>query len=474
MQIQRIKHNKLMMETQTIKFNNPMKLSIISIFLFLVLYLSLSTYFNTHFYFGSVINGINASGKSVEQLNKAILLKCETYTLELKERNGVKEQITADDIGLKYNAKGKLQVIEDSQNSFMWINGLFNQKPSEINGMVTYDEKLLKKRFENLTCFDSKKRIEPQNASFKYLDNNYVIVNEVMGNKVNSNALYVNIVNAILKGETTVNLETENNYVNPKYTSSTKEIINTKNLLNKYITSKITYSFTGGNEVLDGSKIHTWIAVNENLEISFDKNEIKDYLNKLDNNYETFGKEREFITSLGTTIKVSGGNYGWLVDRKGEVKDLITAIKGGQTIAKEPRYLQTALTHNINDIGKTYVEINMAKQHLWFYKNGSLITQGDFVSGDVSKNTSTPTGIYRLQYKEKNYVLKGEGYTVPVNVFMPFNGGIGIHDASWRNAFGGNIYMTNGSHGCINAPPNLAQTIFDNIDTGTPVICYLQ
>ena len=228
MQIQPIKLNKVMMDMQSIKLKKPIKISIISIFIFLVLYLGTSTYFSTHFYFGSVINGINASGKTVEQLNKEILLKGNTYTLELKERNDGKEQIKADDIGLKYNAKDKIQVLKDSQNSFRWIHGLFNQKSFEINGMVTYDEKLLKERFDNLSCFDSKKGIEPQNASFKYLDNGYVIVNEVMGNKVNSKTLYANIVDAILKGETTLNLETKNNYVNPKYISSSKEIINTK------------------------------------------------------------------------------------------------------------------------------------------------------------------------------------------------------------------------------------------------------
>lgn len=472
MQIQPINHNKFTTEIQTIKLNKLMKISIISAFILLVLYLGTSAYFSTHFYFGSVINGINASGKTVAELNKEILLKSETYTLELQERNGVKEQIKSDDIGLKYNANGKIQVLKDNQSSFMWIHGIINQKPSEINGMVTYDKKLLKERFDDLSCFDIKKEIEPQNASFKYLDNGYVIVNEVIGNKVNSKTLYANIVNAILKGETTLNLDRSNNYVNPKYTSSSKEVIATKSLLNKYLASKITYTFNGGNEVLDGSIIHKWLGVNENLEISFDEKEMKDYLNKLDSNYETFGKQREFVTSLGTTINVSGGNYGWLVDRKGEVKDLIVAIKSGQTIAKEPRYIQTAISHNINDIGNTYVEINIAKQHLWFYKNGSLIIQGDFVSGDVSKKHPTPTGVYRVQYKEKNYILKGEGYSVTVNVFLPFNGGIGIHDAIWRDAFGGNIYLTNGSHGCINSPPILAQTIFDNIETGTPVICY--
>ncbi|MGK0467328.1 MAG: lipoprotein-anchoring transpeptidase ErfK/SrfK [Clostridium sp.] len=55
---------------------------------------------------------------------------------------------------------------------------------------------------------------------------------------------------------------------------------------------------------------------------------------------------------------------------------------------------------------------------------------------------------------------------------MPFNGGIGIHDANWRGSFGGNIYKTSGSHGCINSPYYLAKAIFNNIEAGIPVVCY--
>ena len=474
MEILPIKRNKSRRKAKKIKLNKHIKVSVISISIFLLLYLGISIYFSNHFYFGSVINGINASGKTVEQLDKAVSAKSQTYKLELVERGGVKEQIKASDIRLKYNAKDKIQALKDSQNSFKWISTLFNPKASEINDIVTYDEELLKKQFHNLTCFDDKKVVEPQEVSFKYSDAGYVIVKEVMGNKVNSKLLYENVVNAIISGETTINLETKKYYINPKYTSTSKKAIDTKSLLNKYIASKITYTFNGGVEVLDTSLIHNWLRVDENLAIIFDENEMKNYLSELDNNYDTYGKQREFITSMGTMLKISGGNYGWLVNRVGEVADLIETIKSGQTIDKKPHYTQTALSRDINDIGNTYVEINMTKQHLWFYKNGSLITQGDVVTGNVSSNLATPTGVYKLLYKEKNATLKGEGYSTPVNVFMPFNGGIGIHDASWRKVFGGNIYLTNGSHGCINSPPSLAQAIFDNIEADTPVICYLQ
>jgi len=118
------------------------------------------------------------------------------------------------------------------------------------------------------------------------------------------------------------------------------------------------------------------------------------------------------------------------------------------------------------------LEIDLTKQYLWFYKNGTLITKGSVVTGNVSSNHTTPPGTYKLTYKQKDAVLRGPGYAAPVTYWMPFNGGIGLHDASWRAAFGGEIYKTNGSHGCINAPYQVAEAVFKNIEAGVPVICY--
>ncbi|MGH4137750.1 L,D-transpeptidase family protein [Clostridium sp.] len=447
---------------------------IIFLSVFLIIYLGISMYFDNHFYYGSVINGINASGKTVAEVDKNLLMKSEAYILEFKERNGVKEQIKSTDIDLKYNAVDKIQDLIDNQNSFAWIFAGFHTKAFEMDGIVTYDDKLLKEHFDKFSCFDSKKVIQPKNANFKYLDSGYVVVNEVMGNKVNRNEFYTSIVNAILKSKTKLDLEAKKLYINPKYTSTSKEIINTKALLNKYITSNITYTYAGGNTVIDKSVINKWLKVDNTNLIIFSEDKIKDYISELDNHYETYGKEREFVTSVGKTVKVSGGDYGWKVERAGEVADLIVAIKNGETIAKEPRYTEKGLNHEANDIGNTYVEINITTQHLWFYKNGKLITDGDVVTGMPTKDRETPIGIYKLKYKSKDATLKGEGYSVPVSVFMPFNGGIGIHDATWRKGvFGGNIYLENGSHGCINSPPSLAKTIYNNIDANTPVICYL-
>ena len=104
--------------------------------------------------------------------------------------------------------------------------------------------------------------------------------------------------------------------------------------------------------------------------------------------------------------------------------------------------------------------------------NGSKVLESDFVSGNVAKNWTTPPGAFPLTYKTRNATLKGEGYSTPVDYWMPFNGGIGFHDAPWRSAFGGQIYRTSGSHGCVNLPPAIAKQLYDYVDSGFPVLCY--
>ena len=87
------------MALQTIIRKKPMKVSIITFPIFIVIYLGISMYFSNHFYYGTVINGISASCKTVAEVDKEMLIKTKIYTLDLKERNGVKEKIKATDIG---------------------------------------------------------------------------------------------------------------------------------------------------------------------------------------------------------------------------------------------------------------------------------------------------------------------------------------------------------------------------------------
>ncbi|MDQ0150914.1 peptidoglycan binding domain-containing protein [Eubacterium multiforme] len=445
---------------------------IVSFCILIVIYFGMSIYFKSHFYFGTKINSISVSGKTVEEAKEKMLSEASLYKLELEGRENMKGEINASNINLKYDLNEELYKLKDNENPFAWIIKVFTSKDYKLSKVVSYDENLLKKSLNNLSFFNEDNVVKPENPKFKYKDKSYEVIDEVIGNKVNKDILYKNVSNAIINGDKKLNLEEKNCYENPKYTSGSDEVKKVKENLNKYVSTEVTYIVPNNKEVLNGDTINKWLKVDKNLKIKFDDKEIKNYVDSLARKYNTFGKTRDFKTSLGTTVQVTGGNYGFAIDTSEEVKDLIENIKKGETISKEPNYLQTALSTNVNDIGNTYVEINLTKQHMWFYKDGKLMTNGQIVTGDVSKNYGTPAGIYRLTYKQRNATLRGENYETPVSFWMPFNGGIGIHDAVWRGSFGGSIYRTNGSHGCINTPYNVAQIIFNNIEEGTPVICY--
>lgn len=438
----------------------------------IAVYLGASAYFSNHFYLGSEINCVSVSGKTVEEVNGQMASAIKSYKLNLKERNGNSEQINAEDIKLKYNSDDEFKKLKDNQGAYRWVFAFLDTKDSKMTAKVSYDKKLLEEKVDKLSCFDSKKVVEPKNPSFKYTDKGYEVISEVNGNKVNKDALYDNVVKAVLSGQTTLDLEAANCYVKPKYTVKSKKTDEIKNLLNKYVSSKIIYTIGESQETIDASKINNWLTVNDDFEVAFDDGKVKEYMKSLSDKYDTIGKTRSFTASSGRTIKVGGGDYGWCINNSQEIQNLIAAIKQGKTVKKEPTYSQTAASHSSNDIGNTYVEVDMGSQHLWYYKNGSLVVQGDVVTGNVSDGHPTPEGVYWVKYKERNATLKGQGYASPVDYWMPFNGGIGIHDASWRNQFGGSIYMSGGSHGCVNSPHYLAQTIYQNIEAGTPVVCY--
>ena len=336
----------------------------------------------------------------------------------------------------------------------------------------SFDRELLLEELEKLGCFNNENIIEPLDACFKYENGEYKIIKEVYGNKVNKELLYAYVLNSIILGERSINLDEINAYENPKFTSTSEKVIQAQNELNKYVNSKIYYIFDNEIEILDGSIINTWLDVDSSMNISVNEEAVKEYLNELSKKYDTYGKTRSFKSSTGKTINVVGGNYGWKINKSKEKEALIENIKNGEEINKEPIYTQTALGTRDDDIGNTYVEINLTTQSLWFYKDGKLIVQGDVVTGNVSRGNGTPQGTYILNYKQKNATLKGSNYSSDVKYWMPFNCNIGIHDASWRSDFGGEIYKTSGSHGCVNAPEYLAKKIYENIEAGTPIICY--
>ena len=190
--------------------------------------------------------------------------------------------------------------------------------------------------------------------------------------------------------------------------------------------------------------------------------------------YNTMGTMRTVKTHDGRTKKIFGGPYGWRMSREKEEAAVKKMLKEGTTETREPYWRQKAKVYDgyQGDIGDTYIEVDMGQQEVFYIKKKKIVFSSSVVTGKMEAGRKTPECVAFVLYKQRNATLSGQGYNSPVSYWMPFNGNVGLHDASWRSSFGGSEYISGGSHGCVNMPPYAAASLYNMIDAGTPVICY--
>jgi len=420
------------------------------------------------------INGMDVSGKTADAVKEAIENNLSGYELKVIARECPKEVITKEDIGLHAEFDGSLEEIINAQNPRDWIKYLGTSSSHEIGTMIVFDEVKLQEKIAGLSCMNPETMREPGNAAVSEYQSDtksYQVVPEDPGTELVLANVERAIRDAVMNLKTEVDLEAQDCYTKPAVTEDDEGLLALVSELNTYVGAVVTHTFGEASQVLDGDTIHTWLSV-ENQAVVLDESQAAAYVKELAGNYDTAYKPKTLKTSYGDTVTISRGNYGWRINQSAEMAAVTAIVKAGERQTREPEYIQKGASHGENDYGNTYVEVNLTAQHLFFYKNGELVVESDFVSGNESRGWATPAGAYPLTYKQRNAVLKGENYRTPVSYWMPFNGGIGLHDANWRGSFGGSIYKTSGSHGCVNLPPSVAKTIYEGISAGDPVLCY--
>lgn len=265
--------------------------------------------------------------------------------------------------------------------------------------------------------------------------------------------------------------------------ASEEDLKNQAEMMNKYAGAKINYTFGSETVTLDFNTISQWISYSGG-QLTFDDAAMKQYIEKMAEKYNTRSRQRTFTTTAGAQITFDGSDneYGYRIDQDAELTQMKADIESGQEVTREPCYVSKNSYGNplylkrngTDDLAGTYVEVDLTKQHLWFYKDGKLIVESDIVSGLPTSERETKTGVFPLAYKKSPANLSSDvnGYSVDVSYWMPFFEGQGLHDATWRSSFGGSIYKSDGSHGCVNLPKDVAAAIYNNIDAGTAIVIY--
>ena len=440
----------------------------------LLIYLCMVAYFNCHIFPGTRFGNVKLSGKSADAAEEELDGLLADYKLAITGRDGASEVINRDDIKLKYVLDGFGAKLIDAQNPFAWPAHLFRKSTIDEKFDVVYDADMLADKITSMKMTSEENMVEPVDAYIGDYESGvgFKIVGEVIGSKLDMEKFEAAVKDALTNVQSELDADKAGCYIDPQVYSDDKKLVKQEKRLNKYTDTRLTYTFGDDTVVLDGDTIYKWMDIKKNGKVSLDEEKIREFVRGLGSKYDTIFRTRTFKTSYKMDVVINGGDYGWWMNREKEVSELKELIKKGTVADREPVYFQKAEKYGKDDYGDTYVEINLTAQHLFLYKDGKVVLESDFVSGKDTKDRKTPGGVFGITYKERDATLVGADYETPVSYWMPFNGSIGMHDATWRKKFGSNIYKSSGSHGCINLPFNVAARIYDEIEKNTPVICY--
>lgn len=471
------------------KKNKIMKIVVMLIVMILVMsccvYAGISYYYSYHFFYGTTINGIDSSNKTAYEVEQEIAGKKDNYTIQVRARMQDPQAITGKDIDYKYVSSGVVLQLLKTQKSWEWIGSLFEIKNYMVQEETFFSREKLEEQVNSLNCAKKENQIAPENAYVSFVNSEFTIVPETEGNELNTKEAYQMICRAIDNDAAEVNLESDPKaYKKADVTKESSELQNMVNTYKNLTKANITYTFGDETVTLDGNTIKNWLQFDEKGQLLQNdeafRQHVVDYVAQLAADHDTVGTERQFQTISGRTVYVYGSAYGWKIDQDKEVAQLMQEIQSGTQTTREPVYSMRANAHGINDLGNTYIEVDLTEQYMWYYQNGNIIFQSEIVSGLPSDpDRKTPPGIFILNSKSSPSVLRGEmtangtySYEQPVTYWMPFNGGIGFHDADWQPYFGGDRYLTGGSHGCINLPPENAGQLYSLIQYDVPIICF--
>ena len=444
-------------------------------------------YYGKRFLADTYINGTNVSGKTLDQAIKALGADKDPGHFVITAIDGKEFDLVPQEFGYHRNAKAEIEKLYGEVNHSTWFTGFAGRTDLSYNDEATYDVDML----ENLLASQDWGDTATSDASLDLTDEGYVITPEVQGNKITDmTKLNEAVEYALSMGDFEVTLdETTGCYELPQIKSDTFK--DQEAALNKVFNMAITIDFDYTQEVLTGNRLLEMLEMDDMGNYVVDDDAVMDYVEELAEKYDTYKKDRKFKSTLQGVVTVEDGGdgiYGWWIDQQETCDMLVGLLEDGENVTVDPIYwsdgpleytgVESARSAD-DDIGDTYIEIDLTEQELWYYVDGKEEYNCYIVSGQTtSAARTTCEGVYKLWSKETNKRMKdrnadGDEWDTTCNYWNNVSVcGIGLHDSTWRGEFGGTIYQWNGSHGCINMSYYDAEYVYENVELGTPVVMF--
>jgi hypothetical protein len=424
---------------------------------------------------GTKINGVDCSGKTTDQAAAAISDARNAMKIEITE-NG-EHLATIKDVKMKYDTRAELEEALHDAATRIYIPILSDEmKNVEFDMKVTGVSKRSAKKIKSYKFLNNTYKTKTRNAYVDLSNSDFNIVEEVYGDNVDKDRFVEKIKTCYSQGITNLEYKPADYYAQPTVKSDDPDLLKYQEKCKKYYSQEITYEIHTGDVTITPKELSKLIKF-KNDKLIVKKEAVDEYVLNLAYKYNTVGITRNFKTANGKMIKVEGGTYGYAIDLEKEAEQLTKDLKSRKNVKRKPIYAAEPYAKGKDDIGDTFLEVNISSQTMYYVKDGKIAMSSPVVTGNVLSNHGTIPGVYSVAYLDRDATLKGRNadgskYESHVAYWMPFNDGQGFHDAPWRSAFGGSIYRGAGSHGCVNMPPANAKKLFNMIEAGYPVVVH--
>ena len=446
-------------------------------------YFALMQYYQVNIPYGTWINDVYCTGMTYEEVGALLLEKDDSIvSLEVLDRDDKLHVLTLDTDVYQLSYKESLKqaaasfgAMELFKEKSIWVKPAVRIN-SERWGTYIRKQALFK---ADVAVPSPRMSIVEGKEGFELIDAQENVLDNEKASKV--------ILEAFEAGEERISLKEAGCYYTPAYSSEDKAVIAEYEALQLFC-NKITLDLTIQGEVafqVKPSVLKDWVlkeadgsyAYGKGGILLLDEAKVKEYAQGISDEVTTyFGKPWQFVDHNGDTVEVKAGNYGRVLKTYALTNKLLAAYNTGTSGSYELEFVFHPASAADNDYGAgygdSYVEVDLEEQHVYLYIDGELKLDSPCVTGDVRRKRETPKGTFYIEYKQRNRTLRGEDYATPVSYWMHFYNHCGFHDAYWRRSFGEDIYINDGSHGCVNMPPAKAKELYNLVEKGMPVFVY--
>lgn len=460
------------------KIHKRILITVVIILLLSIAYSAGIGYYANRFQANTKFGSIDISNLTLPKAQEKVEQDFNKKQVKLEENGKELGTITMADLDGKVNTEEILKKVYNSQDPNTWIVGFFTSHKygNVLMDNVEIEDKKVDEALSKIGL-NNEDRTSPVSAQIEYADGTgYYVEDEKGGDQLDIEAVKKELLNSIQTGRKELEINTL--YLQPKVKAKDEIVADTMAAIDKASDTKITLDISGDEVTIPKEDILAWMAFDDNNRIVFDQDKITSYIDDLNKKYATYDKVRQFHSTLRGLVDVQPGTLGWSIDTEAESAKIATELASGTDVNREVSVVGSGYNANGDDIGNSYIEVDLQNQMMFIYKNGEEVLQTPIVSG-FGGSTETVPGAYSLWNKEENATLVGRNqqtgndYRQPVSYWLPFDDtGQGIHDANWQSNFGGNVYMYAGSQGCINTPPGTMPEVFALAEVGMPVIVF--